>query len=243
MAVAIWLRWRAARRNERRLEELNRVILQSQERLLVSEKAREVEHVRTRIAGDVHDDIGSELTKITLLANEAKRRLGNDPGDTAMALDRIRSVSKELGTTLSDIVWAVDPRHDSVEGLMDQVRVLAQRMTDGTGMDLSLDLNSSGSDRALDPATRRDLFLLLKEAMNNALKHAAATRIEVRLHAGADAFELSVKDNGIGFDPGAVERGNGLSTMRARSERLSAELRYGEAPGGGTELKVIGRFA
>lgn len=243
VAVAIWLRWRAARRNERRLEELNRVILESQERLLESEKAREVEHVRTRIAGDVHDDIGSELTKITLLANEAKRRLGKDPEDTAMALDRIRSVSKELGAMLSDIVWAVDPRHDSVEGLMHQVRVLAQRMTDGTGIDLSLDLHGSGSDRVLDPATRRDLFLLLKEAMNNALKHADATRLDVRLQAGERAFDLSVKDNGRGFDPRTAERGNGLASMRARSARLSAELSYGRVSGGGTELRVTGRLA
>lgn len=233
IALIIWDRYR-------RLRAANETIISTQQRLLESERAREAEAVRARIARDIHDEIGSELTKITLLGALAKQRLTQSLGEATETVERIRGLSKGLGNTLSDVVWAVDPQHDSVQALVDHAREFSQRMLEGTSIASVLHFEHSGQDRPIETGAKRNIFLVLKEALNNALKHAAARTIEVRLNTDADGYRLLVKDDGIGYEKAAT--GNGLGNMRERAEQLGAALKVRSSRGSGTTVEMTGSF-
>lgn len=106
-------------------------------------------------------------------------------------MDRISALSKQVGATFGDIVWAVNPQHDTVQGLIDQTRKYAGRMLVDSGITADLTFAHVGPDRMLDPATKRDIFLVLKEALNNVLKHAKATHVIVSLKTVEDQFRAA----------------------------------------------------
>ncbi|MBL7939648.1 MAG: sensor histidine kinase [Flavobacteriales bacterium] len=233
VVVAFWSRARLLRRS-------NAAILTAQDQLLASEKALEAEAVRTRIARDIHDELGSDLTKIAMLGSEAKRRMADGSDQVAPVLDRLGRLAREAGGALKDIVWSVDPEQDTWQGLVHHARVYAQRVLDGTGVEADLQFGHSGPDAPIDPATKRNIFLVLKEALNNALKYAQASRISVHLNTSMHGFQLTVSDNGPGFDPvNASQAGNGLRNMRTRAERLRAELRIRANDPQGTRLELV----
>lgn len=215
VVVAIWQRARLLART-------NASILQAQKRLLESERAREASEVRTRIARDVHDQLGSDLTKLVMLSTEAKALASEDPravGATALDIER---VAAEANRSLGDIVWAIDPHHDSLAGLTERVREHCERMLKRSHIGHRIDCRHEGPDRSLDPATKRDLYLILREALNNALKYAQATHIEVSFLTSADGLRMMVKDDGIGLASQEQSTGHGLANMRARAERIGA---------------------
>ena len=227
---------------DRRSRHANETIIAKQGELVRSEKAREAEELRTRIARDIHDEMGSELTKITLLGKKARRQLSGAPGEAAAAVDRIRELSRKLGGTLSDIVWAVDPQRDTVQGLVDHARAVTRMLMEDAPMNAAIHFEHSGADHAIDPAVRRDIFLVLKEALNNTVKHAGATEVEVTLKSDASNYRVTVKDNGLGFDPGQMIMGNGLANIRARAARLGAHLAIVSSPGKGATVDLQGTF-
>lgn len=234
LAIGLWSRLRYMRRTRD-------TILRTQQQLVESEKQREASEVRTRIARDVHDELGSEVTRITLLVGES-RRAQTDPANKAR-MDEIASLTREVGSALSDIVWAVDPQHDNATALVAHAEHYVQRMLSGTELQVERYFGHTGADRAIDPASKRELFLLLKEALNNALKYAKATHIKVHLRTDASGYRMLVQDDGVGFDP-AVGRpgGNGLANMRARSTALGAELLITASPGNGCRVDVTGQW-
>lgn len=234
LAVGIWSRLRFVRRTRDR-------ILSTQQQLVTSEKEREAEQVRTRIARDVHDELGSDLTKLALLGNEAKRRLASEPAAAMDVVERMGGISRQANAALSDIVWAVDPHHDTMRDLVEHARAHTLRMLEGTGIESNLSFTTTDPDKVIDPATKRDIFLLLKEALNNVVKHAKAANVAVTLRLDRAGFFLRVQDDGHGFDPaGSTTDGNGLNNMRSRSERLNSVLQLHSAPDMGTTLEVRG---
>ncbi len=192
------------------------------------------------LARDIHDEIGSELTKITLLGGLAKQRLAQSLGEATETVERIRGLSKGLGNTLSDVVWAVDPQHDSVQALVDHARDFCQRMLEGTSIKAILHFDHLGPDRPIDTITKRHIFLVLKEALNNALKHASAHTIEVRLETTVDGYRLLVKDDGIGY--AKAPQGNGLGNLRERAQQLGATIDISSTPSAGTTVEMRGSF-
>lgn len=236
VAIALWSRWRHTKRT-------NAAILRAQQRLLESERQREAEQVRTRIARDVHDAIGSDIAKIQMLGSEAVARMREDAAGAGEHVGRMRELAKEVRGSLNDIIWSVDPDRDTVMELVLHARAFIENTLAGVPAQRELDIGHEGADRPIDPATRRDLFLLLKEAVNNALKHSGGTRITVRFRTTADGFLLEVSDDGRGFDPAAVRRaGNGLRYMQARAAAMYARFNIGPGPGGGTLVRVQGAW-
>jgi len=236
IALIAWSRWRLVRKK-------NAEILTAQERLVESEKAREAEQVRTRIARDVHDDISSDLTRIGMLGTAVQEEMTNDPERAARHLVRLKELSRKVGSSLQDIVWAVDPSHDTAASLVKRASLHTERMLASAPLNGTFDFTHHGLDVELDPATRRDIYLLLKEALNNALKYADARNLKVRLRTDADGFLLHVSDDGRGFDPGSVrESGNGLGNMEQRALRLGASWSLISAPGHGTTMTVRGHW-
>ena len=218
-AVALFAFWQRARL----LKRTNATILDAQAKLMESERGREAAEVRTRIARDVHDQLGSDLTKLALLSSEARMLAGEDPQALSTLAEDMERVAAEANRSLGDIVWAIDPHHDSLAGLTERVRAHCERMLIWSKVGHTIDCVHSGPDRSLDPATKRDIYLILREALNNAIKYSEANRIDVVLRSDESKLSMSVEDNGIGFD-GSVDSGHGLDNMRQRAARIGASF-------------------
>ena len=230
--IALWSRLRLVRRTRD-------AIVEAQEKLVSAEKQREAAQVRTRIARDVHDQLGSDLTKLSMLGTEMKASVRDDPSALAALAHDIDRLASEAGRSLSDIVWAVDPQHDSMVGLMDRARQFCERMLGNSGIAHTIECVVEGRDHPIDPATKRDLYLILRETLNNAIKYAQATSIDVRFNSREDRVRLQVTDNGKGFNMmHAMRNGNGLRNVKERAERLGAELVIASEPGGGTLVRL-----
>jgi signal transduction histidine kinase len=204
-----------------------------------SERAREASEVRTRIARDVHDQLGSELTKLSMLGSEVQASLKDDPASVPQLVADIDRIANEAGRSLSDIVWAVDPEHDSLTGLVDRSQQFAERMLAQSGIGHHVHCVVEGRDRPIDPARKRDIYLFLREALNNAIKYAQASNIDVDLVAQEGRVRLQVKDDGVGFNVArALLSGNGLRNLKERADRLGGELDIASEPGGGTLIRL-----
>jgi signal transduction histidine kinase len=229
LGSAAWVRMRYMARSKRAIEA-------AQEKLVVSERAREAAEVRTRIARDVHDQLGSDLTKLALLSSEAKALANEDPtalSDLAVDMER---VATEANRSLGDIVWAVDPHHDSLAGLTERVRAHCERMLQWSHVAHTIDCRHEGPDTSLDPATKRDIYLILREALNNAIKYAKAEHIRVVLKTSASFVQFEVCDDGIGMS-GAPKSGHGLENMRHRAEHIGGSLTIASNARSGTCIR------
>ncbi len=213
---------------------------QIEERQVV-ERRRAMEQERARIAKDIHDDLGASLTRITMLSLSAREELNASAG-AATKLDRIHATARELTRTMSEVVWAVNPKHDTLDSLASYFGKFAQDFLGGANIRCRLQMPLDLPAWPLTAEVRHNLFLAFKESLHNVLKHARATEVQVALDAGGAGLVLSVIDDGCGFLPpptkGEVEAasGNGLRNMRHRLEEIGGECDIRSAPGSGTNV-------
>ena len=191
--------------------------------------------MRTRIATDLHDDIGANLTRIAVLS-EVVRRKG--AGDADNHLASIAAVARESVAAMSDIVWAISPDRDGLNDLASRMRDHAEEVFAASGKELIFSAPEADRDMRLSVDTRRDVYLIFKEALNNAARHSGGSRVQVSLDSDGTALVVSVVDDGAGFDPGSEDQGNGLASMRRRAERLGAKFDITSRPGGGTTVRL-----
>jgi signal transduction histidine kinase len=222
---------------------LSRYILRLQylRRIAALEKEREVSDIRSRIARDIHDDLGSGLTRITMLSREMQGPDSADEDKGKLAA-HIANASSELIGQLGEIVWAVDPQNDHAEGFIAYVRNMLGKQFEELSISLRTDLTvETGQERRdLPPDVKRNVLLMLKELTNNALKHAQAKTISVHLHIGATALSLTVSDDGHGFDLSRTRPGgNGLGNLRKRAETIGATLTMDSSPSGTTSTLAV----
>jgi len=192
----------------------------------------ELERVRTRIATDLHDDIGSNLTRISLLSELAKQQSGN-----GSLLASIADIARESVSAMNDIVWAISPQHDR---LLDLTRRMRQHAEDVFALrDIKLQFNAASSDldMQLRIGMRRDLLLIFKEAINNAARHSGCTEVAIDFHSKDHALLLQVSDNGKGFEAGSGSDGQGLRSMARRAADIGGELKIDTLPGKGTTVR------
>lgn len=183
------------------------------------QRVLELEKVRTRIATDLHDDIGANLTRISLLSEVAKQKVENGNGQM---LSSIADIARESVASMNDIVWAIAPEHDS---LLDLTRRMRQHAEEVFALcDIDLDFNASVADLKLSVGMRRDLLLIFKEAVNNAAKHSACTKVWVDFKVENSLLKLQIKDNGKSFNPNETYEGQGLRSMSRRAESLGGKL-------------------
>lgn len=197
-----------------------------------------VERVRMRVATDLHDDIGADLSEIAILSELAA---SPDALERTRLLGEIGSSARRLVDTLSDIVWSTNPRKDDLGSVVQRIRHFAANSLEASGIDWRLDVAEGLGTLTLDPERRRHLFLLLKEAVSNVARHAGCTRASLRILLIPDAISIDVEDDGKGFDIGseASSSGHGLASMRARAAALGAELRMDSQPAGGTRIALV----
>jgi ligand-binding sensor domain-containing protein/signal transduction histidine kinase len=195
---------------------------------------------RMRIAQDMHDEIGSKLTKIAYLSDIAALHQ-HDPSTTE-SMNTIAGASRDLLQSLDEIVWAVNPRNDSLERLAAYLGHYATEYLQDTPLELEMDLPSGLPDYPLSAETRHNLFLAFEEILANALKHSGATKVFVAMTLAEGRFTITVRDNGKGFAPGAAGAGgglgNGLSNMRDRLRDIRGKCMIDSTPGGGTMVTL-----
>ena len=214
-------------------------------------QAIKVERVRTRIAHDLHDDIGANLTRISILSEVAKQQQGNGaspPGELpAGLLDSIAEISRESVAAMNDIVWAINPEHDSLLDLTSRMRRHAEEVFTTRDIRLEFEAPGDAGQLKLEIETRRDLYLIFKESVNNAARHAACSAVSIQIQASATHIQLTVRDNGKGFDPRTPDKihseGNGLLSMRNRARALGGKLTIESSPGAGSEVRLMLPFS
>jgi signal transduction histidine kinase len=207
----------------------------------LAERQRGIERERARIAQDIHDDLGSSLTRIILLSQSARGDL-DSPELAASDLDRIYDTARNLTRSLDEIVWAVNPRHDTLDSLATYLGKFAQDFLGAANIRCRLDLPVSLPSWPVTAEARHNVFLAFKEALNNAVKHAQATEVRIVLALEQSAFTLTIEDNGRGFDPTApradkTDTEDGLKNMCKRLSEIGGSCEIKSAVNQGTRIK------
>ena len=211
------------------------------------EQQQSLERERMRIARDMHDEMGSKLTKISFLS--ARVQVDAEPsGPLADKIQSIAQTSQELLQTMDEIVWVVNPRNDTLENLVAYLSHYAMEYFQNTPVECELRLPHEIPHYPLSSEVRHNLFLAFEETLNNVLKHSAASNVQIEMTVNAPEFEVKITDNGRGFEvppwsaatarqPG-VRGGNGLRNMRQRLADLGGEFQIVSRPGAGATVKL-----
>jgi ligand-binding sensor domain-containing protein/signal transduction histidine kinase len=211
------------------------------------ERQQAIERERTRIAKDIHDHLGANLTRISLLSQSVQGDLEN-PKQAGVQLDRIYDTSRELTRSMDEIVWAVNPKHDTLDSLANYLGNFAQEYLVSINIRCRLDVPLHLPHWPITAELRHNVFLAFKEALHNIVKHSGATEAFVSLTTDADGFNLTIQDNGKGFDVAVAEnnwetqrlgRGNGLKNLRQRLEKIGGRCEIKSEAGTGTEIKFF----
>ena len=197
----------------------------------------EVANMRTRIATDLHDDVGANLTRIAILSEVAKQQAGNGGGESS-TLSSIARISRESVASMSDIVWAINPGRDTLLDLTRKMRQHAEEVFTTRDIDLRFRAPDAEQGLRLGVDVRRDFLLVFKEAVNNAARHSRCTAVEINFRVEGAWLTLEVADDGVGFDTSAGSDGQGLTSMRERAERLGGTFEVESREGGGTTVKA-----
>lgn len=194
----------------------------------------EVERIRTRIATDLHDDIGSSLTQIAILSEIARSRAeANDPV-LADLVEKIAATSRELVDAMSDVVWAINPTEDRLGDLVQRIRRFGADLSDSQNVEFHFRAPSSENGVVVDADERREAYLVFKESVNNAIKHSGCTSVESDLAVDDGWLVLRVHDDGHGFDTDAGSDGYGLASMQARARSVGGSFCVVSDPDYGT---------
>lgn len=234
--LIVGIRYFSTRKLRRQIERLER------------EKAIQEERTKTRerIARDLHDDLASTVGSAGLFVESAKTLLRNDPGAAKDFLDKTSTILTEAEESMSDIVWSVSPRHDTLESLMSRIRLTTADICRANGIGYDVDVPSEQLQQTLPDEVRRGVYLIFKEAISNAARHSAATKILITATVQNGLFILDVEDNGKGIShpvqEGSTKRGHGLRNMAKRAEEMGATFDIRSTPDKGTFVRLSVRM-
>jgi signal transduction histidine kinase len=197
----------------------------------------EMERLRTRIASDLHDDIGSSLSRIAVLSEAVRRKVNGDAGVTPL-LANMAEASREAIDSMGDIVWAVNPKKDQLQDLESRMRRLAGEMLAERGMKFDCSPSGEQESYTLNPDLKRNVFLIFKECLHNVVTHSDASEVDIRLDLADRFLLLEIRDNGKGFDPSQTFDGQGLRNMKKRAAEVNGGLEIWSEPGEGTVMSL-----
>jgi len=197
-----------------------------------------VEQLRNRVARDLHDDMGSTLSTINILSAMAKSKMNNDVEKTTAYLAKITDNSQRMMDAMDDIVWSIKPSNDSMQKIVARMREFATNVLEPKDIDLDFTVEEAVYDVKLNMEARRDFFLVVKEAVNNAAKYSRANTVTMRIVVQHKLLTLTVKDDGIGFDVARADGGNGLGNMQKRADAMRGSVSIQSRSGKGTSVVV-----
>lgn len=216
-------------------------------RQLEREKEIQEERLRTRerIARDLHDDLASTVGSAGFFIESVKGQLKDIPAQSKEFLDKTSSLLTEAEEAMSDIVWSVSPKHDTLESLLARIRLTTADLCRANQIKYEVVLAENVESFTLAEDVRRNIYLIFKEALSNAVRHAGASTIRVEFAATDSCYELTIADNGKGMslpeEPSTpTKRGHGLRNMAKRAEEVHAELFFEQAKPSGTIVRLKG---
>jgi signal transduction histidine kinase len=213
--------------------------IKSQENLIEQLKANELlqtkmQNIRNKIAQDLHDDIGSTLSSISILSNLALKE--KNVNQTIATMHEIKDSSVTLMEKMDDIVWSINPRNDSLENLLLRIKRFATTLFEAKNIDYAITIQENINEVKLSMEYRQHIYLILKEAINNLVKYADATQAVIQVSYRDSVLELKLQDNGKGFDLSRPFTGNGLLSMKNRADLMQAELIMKSSPEEGSSV-------
>ena len=253
IARPIWLRWWVLLLAALAVSAIVYVIYRNRIAQIIK-----LERVRTRIATDLHDDIGSSLSKIAILSEVVRQKNGAGAGGNGHfePLEIIANTSRAMVDSMSDIVWAINPERDHLADLVQRMRHFAEEMLDAADIDYEFSDAENLKNITLGADLRREVYLIFKECVNNLAKHSGATRAEFEIRLEKECLIIEIEDNGRGFETAELRAetssaysadiggdgaarsfgGNGLRNMRRRAQNLGGAFVIDSEPGQGTRI-------
>lgn len=204
------------------------------------QRLRESLQLRNKIAADLHDEIGSTLSSISLLSGlTEKQMIANNPQKAEQLIHKISQDSRQMLESMDDIVWTINPRNDSMSTLLTRLREYAKPLAESKDIKLNFAVSPEAENSTLTLSVRQNVYLIVKEAINNLFKYAQATEAEIRFGKKGKDLEVTVKDNGVGFDTNGMSHRNGLKNMHERAESIGAKLDIDSNLENGTVLSLL----
>jgi signal transduction histidine kinase len=197
-------------------------------------KLVQMERMRVRIASDLHDDIGSNLSSIALITEMVRQKIPEQPQEHSQLLEVIHA-ARHTADALKDIVWIIDPEHDKWDDIVLRMKDAAASLL--KGIDYTFECDGT-LPSTLKMEFRRNLLLIYKESLHNIVKYARATSVRLKIAQDDGFLHLSISDNGIGFDEATVAKGNGLVNLRKRSMQIDGSISVVSHPGQGTKIDL-----
>ncbi len=195
-----------------------------------------VERIRTKVARDLHDDIGSTLSTINILSSMAKSKMITDPVKTSSYISKITDNSQQMMEAMDDIVWSIKPDNDSMLKIVARMREHVSGILEPKDIEINFNIEERVLDIRLNMEARRDVFLIFKEAVNNIAKYSSCSKADIELKYKNHKLIMIVKDNGRGFEVLEADGGNGLGNMKKRAESLQGIIEIKSQQGFGTEV-------
>jgi two-component sensor histidine kinase len=194
-----------------------------------------LQNIRNKIAGDLHDEIGSTLNSISVFSEVARNKSKKELPELKM----IGEASRRVIDAMSDIVWTITPENDSFEKIIFRMRSLTHSLMKAKKIEYSFRADETLNELKLPMMTRKNFYLIFKEALNNLVKYSNATRASVTLAHTGQQIELLIRDNGIGFDMNNISRGNGLNNMNRRAAEMKAQFEIQSSVNAGTSVQLL----
>jgi signal transduction histidine kinase len=218
-----------------------------QRRVKHLEQERVLERERTRIAQDLHDEMGAKLCRISFLSEHVRRNHNGMAPELRHQISSISDASREVLHSLDEIVWAVNPQNDTLEHVVSYIGHYANEFFQDTGIECKVNISGRPPPYSLSAQLRHNLLLAVNEAFTNALKHSKANQVDVSIILSPAAFEVTVSDNGGGFDvssatsPGnsSTVVGDGLHNMKQRLKDIGGQCSINSKPGNGTIVRFF----
>ena len=200
-------------------------------------KRLEVERLRLRISRDLHDDIGSTLSSINILARSSLAKAPED-NSNSLLLEKIQQRSQKTLDAMDDLIWNTRPENDSLESLIVRMREYAAEILEAAGVEFTLNCPAAITSIKLDMQQKRNLFLIFKEAINNLAKYSNTRNAFIHFDYQKKFLQMIIIDEGKGFTLTSIKKGNGLDNMQHRAAEMNAQFEIHSANGKGTTIRV-----
>lgn len=194
--------------------------------------------MRNKISQDLHDEVGATLSGVTLMSELAVEKIkSGDTPDSQRLVERIKEESKEMAEKMNDIVWAINPVNDSMEKVLSKIQAYGNNLCTSAGIQFHFS-KPELKDGMLNMQIRNNIYLISKEAINNAVKYSGAGNIRFSLSGKKNKYVLRIEDDGVGFDADGLHNGNGLINIRSRAKEIGGDLNIRSTRGTGTLLEL-----
>ncbi|MGA8263524.1 MAG: triple tyrosine motif-containing protein, partial [Ignavibacteriaceae bacterium] len=199
-----------------------------------------IERLRAKLAADLHDNIGSSLTEISILSEVISHKIDSADDNTKKSLKMISDNSRNLIDSMSDIVWLVNPKRDSLYDLILRLRDTYSELSSYTNISFRSENIKELEKISLSMEHRQHLYLIFKEAINNSINHSKCSQIILDASVKGKRLEMTLKDDGTGFEDTYISSGNGLSNMKERAKSIGGVLSIFSEQGNGTVVQFNG---